>query len=116
MIRGPPRSPLFPYPPLFRSLSAASSASRWKFMGWRAAARSRSESRNSDRKRTRLNSSHIPLSRMPSSFFNDTRTSEVSPFPLPAALPFSVGSISGEPLEIHGLARGREKQERVQEL
>jgi oligopeptide transport system ATP-binding protein len=28
----------------------------------------------------------------------------------------TVGSIIGEPLEIHGLARGREKQERVQEL
>jgi oligopeptide transport system ATP-binding protein len=28
----------------------------------------------------------------------------------------TVGSIIGEPLEIHGLAKGREKQERVQEL
>src|ERR1041384_1170346 len=28
----------------------------------------------------------------------------------------TVGSIIGEPLEIHGLARGRDKQERVQEL
>ena len=28
----------------------------------------------------------------------------------------TVGSIVGEPLEIHSLARGREKQERVQEL
>jgi oligopeptide transport system ATP-binding protein len=28
----------------------------------------------------------------------------------------TVGSIVGEPLEIHNLARGREKQERVQEL
>ncbi len=28
----------------------------------------------------------------------------------------TVGSIIGEPLEIHGLARGKEKQERVQEL
>jgi oligopeptide transport system ATP-binding protein len=28
----------------------------------------------------------------------------------------TVGSIIGEPLEIHGLARGRQKQERVQEL
>ena len=28
----------------------------------------------------------------------------------------TVGSIIGEPLEIHGLARGREKQQRVQEL
>src|SRR3989440_3801547 len=28
----------------------------------------------------------------------------------------TVGSIIGEPLEIHNLARGREKQERVQEL
>jgi len=28
----------------------------------------------------------------------------------------TVGSIVGEPLDIHGLARGREKQERVQEL
>jgi oligopeptide transport system ATP-binding protein len=28
----------------------------------------------------------------------------------------TVGTLIGEPLEIHGLARGREKQERVQEL
>src|ERR1051326_4045483 len=40
-----------------------------------------------DRKSTLLNSSHIPLSRMPSFFFNDPATTEIYPLSLHDALP-----------------------------
>src|ERR1051326_2176124 len=45
-----------------------------------------------DRKSTRLNSSHIPLSRMPSCFFNDTATTEIYTLSLHDALPTSHGA------------------------
>src|SRR5438094_4282863 len=65
MIRRPPRSTLFPYTTLFRSLAAAHAVDR---VGPRegvdeAANFVRSDSRNDrDRKSTRLNSSHRTIS------------------------------------------------------
>src|SRR5256885_13899942 len=56
MIRRPPRSTLFPYTTLFRSLrGAARSARRDDARGW-------PEGRRRDRKSTRLNSSHLVIS------------------------------------------------------
>src|SRR5688500_19676713 len=61
MIRRPPRSTLFPYTTLFRSasLSAPRAASP---TAWRSTAPSRSTSSTTDRKSTRLNSSHLVIS------------------------------------------------------
>src|SRR5436305_2411442 len=68
MIRRPPRSTLFPYTTLFRSVSAAISlemvaAEKW---GWShtsiRALSSEGEKRSRDRKSTRLNSSHVRIS------------------------------------------------------
>src|ERR1044072_1504156 len=87
MIRRPPRSTLFPYTTLFRSTgggpwrpSTARARSCWAATTWRGA-------RTADRKSTRLNSSHTDISRMPSSFFNDTATTEIYTLSLHDALP-----------------------------
>src|SRR5438874_5535570 len=55
VIRRPPRSTLFPYTTLFRSLSTADSSSwiPWRKKRWMA---------RTDRKSTRLNSSHVEIS------------------------------------------------------
>src|SRR5690349_22624118 len=60
MIRRPPRSTLFPYTTLFRSISPTSARTRarrtsWTTWCWRRSART-------DRKSTRLNSSHVEIS------------------------------------------------------
>src|SRR5256885_3548803 len=62
MIRRPPRSTLFPYTTLFRSPAAAGRLRReWRRGG--AGARTCTSSRStSDRKSTRLNSSHLVIS------------------------------------------------------
>src|ERR1051326_9222068 len=63
MMRRPPRSTLFPYTTLFRSRVDTRLPA-----GDRKALRGRGrEELFEDRKSTRLNSSHIPLSRMPPS-------------------------------------------------
>src|SRR5438034_8695585 len=66
MIRRPPRSTLFPYTTLFRSRSARKTASRPRALpGWPRQIRSRCEHRAqtaTDRKSTRLNSSHTVIS------------------------------------------------------
>src|SRR5256885_11017707 len=67
MIRRPPRSTLFPYTTLFRSVAAPAP---WP-LAWRAATAERAlcrsvcterNSRPPDRKSTRLNSSHLVIS------------------------------------------------------
>src|SRR3990172_323266 len=94
MIRRPPRSTLFPYTTLFRSLggpvlegaAAADGAQHVGFLGhglWRG-----------DRKSTRLNSSHGYIS-YAFFFFNDTATTEIYPLSLHDALPISGWSSSG---------------------
>src|SRR5688572_31108360 len=69
MMRRPPRSTLFPYTTLFRSQPAVADRKRFAFVArWRArtvagAMGHRSDSlRESDRKSTRLNSSHSQIS------------------------------------------------------
>src|SRR2546430_10300102 len=73
MIRRPPRSTLFPYTTLFRSLNDRRAASadhhdvaeprrRKRSAGRRAGLQSESEERAEDRKSTRLNSSHSQIS------------------------------------------------------
>ena len=76
MIRRPPRSTLFPYTTLFRSPDEVA-GKKWRFgCDFRVLAKFveplpisdlRTDPVLRDRKSTRLNSSHIPLSRMPSS-------------------------------------------------
>src|SRR6266496_4979168 len=55
MIRRPPRSTLFPYTTLFRSPSRG-------LRPWRSAPRGCPSAWRSDRKSTRLNSSHVEIS------------------------------------------------------
>src|SRR4030042_373421 len=88
MIRRPPRSTLFPYTTLFRSLvqaaidplvATATLAGVVSFFGG---------SFDGDRKSTRLNSSHGYIS-YAVFFFNDTATTEIYPLSLHDALPIS---------------------------
>src|SRR5258707_8789685 len=59
MIRRPPRSPLFPYTPLFRSAHVRGLPPD----GWRSrSARLHPRLHHADRKSTRLNSSHANIS------------------------------------------------------
>src|SRR6201987_4891416 len=94
MIRRPPRSTLFPYTTLFRSLSPKSCTSslRSKAPAWDREVQSRS--RRGDRKSTRLNSSHQIIS-YAVFFFNDTATTEIYTLSLHDALPIS------KPKELH---------------
>src|SRR5690348_18166545 len=64
MIRRPPRSTLFPYTTLFRSAPGPTRAgpARPAAPGTRPAASGRAGVRRSDRKSTRLNSSHPSIS------------------------------------------------------
>src|SRR5256885_8880172 len=65
MIRRPPRSTLFPYTTLFRSLNLSAGAPKgWFLVGQNAAAYVAGTDRVTvqDRKSTRLNSSHLVIS------------------------------------------------------
>src|SRR2546430_9867220 len=66
MIRRPPRSTLFPYTTLFRSLTRAGDARRLGIYGFGASAHIIAQvarhQGNEDRKSTRLNSSHSQIS------------------------------------------------------
>src|SRR3990172_8335020 len=106
MIRRPPRSPLFPYTPLFRSpddtdssVASGSTVLVDESMTLKAVA-------YADRKSTRLNSSHGYIS-YALFFFNDTAPTEISPLPLHAALPIPRRYRLLGRLGIHG-ARRRE--------
>src|SRR3990167_7082716 len=88
MIRRPPRSTLFPYTTLFRSHSS---------LGYRPPAPETVQTillgntilaSMSDRKSTRLNSSHSQIS-YAVFFFNDTATTEIYTLSLHDALPIS---------------------------
>src|SRR6266496_6243467 len=61
MIRRPPRSTLFPYTTLFRSLRHRGTA-RFRSAATRAGRRRRAVRCRRDRKSTRLNSSHVEIS------------------------------------------------------
>src|SRR5438067_12500494 len=62
MIRRPPRSTLFPYTTLFRSVWRASHDSRLRHGGARLVGCDVRRRRRQDRKSTRLNSSHVSIS------------------------------------------------------
>src|ERR1051326_3501635 len=109
MIRRPPRSTLFPYTTLFRSRVARRLLGRFGWIATASVLAGYFTLVTADRKSTRLNSSPIPLSRMPSFFFNDTATTEIYTLSLHDALP-----ISGRPpvagqvrLDCHRLSPGR---------
>src|SRR3990167_2004540 len=86
MIRRPPRSTLFPYTTLFRSVDASEQLERSRVRLTRARQRERCGTERPDRKSTRLNSSHsqIPYALF---FFNDTATTEIYTLSLHDALP-----------------------------
>src|ERR1051326_6591324 len=95
MIRRPPRSTLFPYTTLFRSMARTVERRGVAATSSSPAATTRGPPSMGDRKRKRLNSSHIPLFLLPSFFFNDTATTEIYPLPLHDALPI-YGQDGGE--------------------
>src|SRR3989338_6765815 len=86
MIRPPPSSPLFPSTTLFRSSRSTSSRRKRIHRSTRSRAFSSPLRTTSDRKSTRLNSSHSSIS-YPFFFFNDPAPPEFSPLPLHDALP-----------------------------
>src|SRR3990172_6763297 len=88
MIRPPPRSTLFPYTTLFRSLGTVAERSYCRPAGARGRSRARWGSVSSDRKSIRLNSSHSYISST-FFFFNDPATTEIYPLSLHDALPIS---------------------------
>src|SRR3990172_2187759 len=88
MIRRPPRSTLFPYTTLFRSRRLACDY-RWPgCLRQRAGDGVAARQNRSDRKSTRLNSSHGYIS-YAVFFFNDTATTEIYTLSLHDALPIS---------------------------
>src|ERR1043166_5386020 len=89
MIRRPPRSTLFPYTTLFRSLTEVLEGRIAGVTVLQSNGTSGTGARIRDRKSTRLNSSHVSESRMPSFFFNDTATTEIYTLSLHDALPIS---------------------------
>src|ERR1043165_9956556 len=87
MIRRPPRSTLFPYTTLFPISRSSSRACNRPLATCNPPSAPLLPRRARDRKSTRLNSSHVALSRMPSSVFNDTATTEIYTLSLHDALP-----------------------------
>src|ERR1043165_6977054 len=94
MIRRPPRPTLFPYTTLFRSISIMPPA--WHQGPWHHHHGRLSPFQYiSDRKSTRLNSSHVALSRMPCFFFNDPAPTETYTLSLHDALPIYLHHATG---------------------
>src|SRR3989338_1970878 len=87
MTRRPPSSPLFPHPPLFRS--HGDSRRTGPFRQTRVMGKQIFQPHASDRKSTRLNSSHTSISYSLLFFLNDPAPPELPPLPPPAALPIS---------------------------
>src|SRR3990172_7217103 len=88
MIRRPPRSTLFPYTTLFRSRATSEGAPASSIRSARCCTSFPALSWASDRKSTRLNSSHGYIS-YAVFFFNDTATTEIYTLSLHDALPIS---------------------------
>src|SRR3990172_7336923 len=86
MIRRPPRSTLFPYTTLFRSVGGAVLAVLLDLVRGHDHRRRHGLHRGGDRKSTRLNSSHCYIS-YAAFFFNDPATSEIYTLSLHDALP-----------------------------
>src|SRR3990172_8418520 len=100
MIRRPPRSTLFPYTTLFRSLTGAPNIFHLKGTGRLAKPLKVAYAKEGDRKSTRLNSSHryIPYSLF---FFNDPAPTEIYPLSLHDALPIFDRRAQHFPFEGH---------------
>src|SRR3990167_60066 len=92
MIRRPPRSTLFPYTTLFRSIGGdfidCARIAWLNLVCWQGTVRS-----IADRKSTRLNSSHSQISYALFFFFNDTATTEIYTLSLHDALPIYWGRL-----------------------
>src|SRR4030042_1145469 len=86
MIRRPPRSPLFPYTTLFRSIDAISDGLGYSGIIIATLGGLNAFGVGIDRKSTRLNSSHGYIS-YAVLCFNDTATTEISTLSLHDALP-----------------------------
>src|SRR3970040_1843728 len=86
MIRRPPRSTLFPYTTLFRSIRLTDEIPFDRIPDYLAAADLVVIPQRLDRKSTRLNSSHRCIS-YAVFFFNDTATTEIYTLSLHDALP-----------------------------
>src|ERR1051325_4353225 len=95
MIRRPPRSTLFPYTTLFRSVDVRVVALLGRIFHVARRDRQNLGRVAPDRKRTRLNSRHRTSSRMPPFFFNDTATTEIYTLSLHDALPICRRARSG---------------------
>src|ERR1044072_6809814 len=87
MIRRPLSSTLFPYTTLFRSVPVVKSVTCASLCSGKDRVQATGTVKLTDRKSTRLNSSHTDISRMPSFFFNDTATTEFYTLSLHDALP-----------------------------
>src|SRR3989338_6765380 len=96
MIRRPPRSTLFPYTTLFRSLEDCDPGLRGVQVKDTSAVSRGSLEEWPDRKSTRLNSSHSSIS-YAVFFFNDPATPEIYTLSLHDALPISRGLRSWPP-------------------
>src|ERR1044072_7818660 len=94
MMRRPPRSTLFPYTTLFRSLRAAGRRHREAGRQIRRLLRRGVVGSAGGRERTRLNSNPTNITRMPSFVFNDAATTEIYTLSLHDALPISSGGRS----------------------
>src|SRR3989338_7107638 len=92
MIRRPPRSTLFPYTTLFRSFEAPFTIASTCFRIGVLHCSTTSNVFLTDRKSTRLNSSHSSIS-YAVFFFNDTATTEIYPLSLHDALPIFRSSL-----------------------
>src|ERR1051326_6553175 len=92
MTRPPPISPPFPYTTLSGSGIARGPRRGRRPLPCPRAADKPAGPSESDRKSTSLNSSHIPLFRIPSFFFNDPAPPDISPLPLHDALRIGDGT------------------------
>src|SRR3990167_8999296 len=88
MMRRPPRSTLFPYTTLFRSLLESWDGQQFYVAHVRLTAPDGAGHFDADRKSTRLNSSHSQIS-YSVFFFNDAATPEIYTLSLHDALPIS---------------------------
>src|ERR1043166_3319534 len=100
MIRRPPKSTLFPYPTLFRSLRTRRHRGRRRFRDRARGGREGVGCRRQEPKSTPLNFSDVSECRMPSFFFNDTATTEIYTLSLPDALPISSDPTSPRPTSL----------------
>src|ERR1043165_7960353 len=105
MIRRPPRSPLFPSTPLFRSRQQLRRQRRRLHAVVLEPERRLQGRARLDRERTRLKSSNVGLFRIASFFLNDPATPEISPLPLHAALPISTTTATATPTASRSRAR-----------